>query len=145
MRTRHFISRWFVRDNLDRKGLISLGIGEFQELYIIYAHSCRTCWGKRSRAREMVRRVGRGVAVIEARSDVGRLPSGATICDTKTTYLYATWGVSRQKKLKTLRNRNVVVSTWHKTWREIVWERDITLYSRCRFMFGQIMLRQSKE
>lgn len=30
------------------------------------------------------------VAVIEARSGVGRLPSGATICDIKTTYLYAT-------------------------------------------------------
>lgn len=79
-----------IREKSDCNGLIAKswywGISEllFYPFLHLFLWNSR---GKqsRSRAREMVTRVIRGVAVIEARRGVGRLPSGATICDPKTT------------------------------------------------------------
>ena len=97
----------------------------------IYAHSCG---GKRSHVRGMMRQVICGVAVIEARHSVGWFPSGATICDIKTTYLYA--AACRIK-----RNSNVMKPLLHQhnTGCDVGYQSEKGKKYRnfrCRFMFG---------
>lgn len=130
-----------MRDNLDQNGLVMKSrTGKFRDLCFIYiyAHSHgklsgKTIWytrnGETSHARS--------VAVIEARSSVGRLPSGATIYDIKIMYLRN----MRRVALKFKRYEIATLLHWHGTKRDAGYQKERKRWPiilDCKFMFGQM-------